>query len=163
MNKKRLPFLLCALALAQPFHALCQPPSGTEAKPIDSDLLVSEQLKLLRALPPEPDLQLRADPEPELSAGLIADRAGKMLKLLDRADEDQVFEADNHCEKDVLGRPSALCGVRWRKSDAFSDLRSRYETVNRGVKSSLFGKGLARHIELDLDTSPEIKFEFKFD
>lgn len=163
MKNKRLPFLLCALAMAQPFHALCQVTAATETKPIDSELLVSEQLKLLRALPPVPDFAMPADPEPELSAGLIADRAGKMLKLLDRADEDQAFEADSSCEKDVLGRPSALCGVRWRKSDAFSDLRSRYETVNRGVKSSLFGKGLARHIELDLDTSPEIKFEFKFD
>lgn len=161
MKKNQWSFLLLALVGITPLFTICQAQTDADSKLADSDLLVTDSVKMLRALPPPPELQ---SPSADgLSPGLVADRAVQVLKVLNRADADLAFETGSGCSQDSLGRDSALCGMRWRKNDAFSDLRSRYENVNRGVKSSLFGKGLARHIELDLDTSPEIKFEFKFD
>ena len=150
------------LIVVVPVTAQCQIASEDKGNDADWDLR-SSHTKLIRNLEPAPAV---AAPEMDVQ-GRMMERAGEVIKLLDQAASVDNFEADGNCDSpqrvDALGRARLLCGVRWRKSDAFSNLRSRYEGVNRTVKTSLFGKALADHVELDLDTSPEIKFEFRFD
>ena len=108
--------------------------------------------------------QYPSDPRLQPSEPNLATRARIVMGWVDQAAEGDAFEAPSgECQADRLGRPGALCGVRWRKNDAFSDFRDRYDRMTGGVKAGLLGAKLAEHMEFDLDTSPEIKFTYEFD
>ena len=85
------------------------------------------------------------------------------VRLIDQAAQGEQFDDDTRCAPDALGRDNPLCEVRWRKTDAVTRLRSEYASVNKKVKSGVFGKSLAQYIDLDLDSSPEIRIKIDFD
>lgn len=89
--------------------------------------------------------------------------AGPWLKLL-RQDyaETEGWERDECSPGEVQGQ-KRLCGLRWRKTRGFTGLRTRAEEVSTGMKARVFGQELAEHLEVDIDSSPEIKFEWDFD
>lgn len=145
--------LMAAAIAVTPVRAQTQEPEkpAIEVAPVTS-------LKLMAITLPEKKaaVQLELPPRRQI------DKPHKLVRLLDHAAAGDSFDAAENCSRDALGRPELLCGVRWRKSDALSDLRAEYSRVNRGVKKRVFGQ-LARHIDLDLDSSPKIQFKFEFD
>ena len=98
-----------------------------------------------------------ATPPPPLALNRL-ELARPWIRLLsdDRLNEDWEPPA---CREGEGG----LCNLRWRKNNAFSAARSRLEEVSTGLKAKVVGKSLARHLEVDIDSSPEIKFEWEFD
>lgn len=57
---------------------------------------------------------------------------------------------------------NALCDARWERNDGIHGLRSRVDRIGSGIKGRVFGEKLAEHIEIDIDSSPEIGMRFEF-
>ncbi len=160
--------VLSALLLVISAAGLAEDKPAVSTAPLSGSAYFLKSVTLPEPEADDPSLAPRFDPrlearyrqqEPDLAA-----RARMVMGWVDQAAEGEVYETPTgRCQPDQLGRPGALCGMRWRKNDAFSDFRARYDRMTGGVKAGLLGESLAEHMEFDLDTSPEIKFTYEFD
>ena len=108
----------------------------------------------------------RALPEPaEPLSPLLEqlDIAGPWLKLMGATDAERQWVEGSCGPTDGVESASPLCGLRWRKNSAFSDLSTSLDELSHGLKSRMVGKGLADNLELDIDSSPEIRFRWEFE
>lgn len=142
-----------------------EPALAEEPDPIAKALSLSVELSKLRgqepeALPPIEPALMPPDPEEALS---LRERATRMIHFIDTAAQGETWERNGACGQDTLHDRPGLCDLRWRKSDALSDFRARYQDATHGFKSQFVGDEMARRLELDLDTSPEIRFRWEFD
>ncbi len=56
-----------------------------------------------------------------------------------------------------------LCELRWTTGRTRgSDIKARYYEMTDGVKTRLVGRSRAEYFDLDLDSSPEFRFELRF-
>lgn len=61
------------------------------------------------------------------------------------------------------GDTGTLPRMNWQSIGGAEDLIDRYNALGNKMKSSLFGRGLSRNLEIELDGSPEIKYRVEFD
>jgi hypothetical protein len=90
-------------------------------------------------------------------------RAERFLKLIDSAAQGETAHSGSGCNQSQSFDRPGLCILRWRKTDALSEFRAGYQQSMYGLKSRLVGKAMAHHLELDLDSSPEIRLKWEFD
>ena len=55
-----------------------------------------------------------------------------------------------------------LCDARWRRNEGLRGLKSRLDDWSLKTRQKIFGDKLGEHIEVDLDSSPEIRFSVDF-
>lgn len=107
-----------------------------------------------------PDVPL-VDPEAALTPlQQRLEAAGAWLDLMEPGDEADHWEVSDCSEQDPLLGTSRLCGLRWRKTDGLTGIRGQLDEISTGMKAKFVGKGLADNLEVDIDSSPEIKFKF---
>lgn len=58
---------------------------------------------------------------------------------------------------------SLLVGIHFEDADFVDQVKTSYENINRGLVEGLFGEKAGQYFEIDIDKSPEIKFEIRFD
>ncbi|MDX1572179.1 MAG: hypothetical protein R3200_16975, partial [Xanthomonadales bacterium] len=88
--------------------------------------------------------------------------ADPWLKLLRTDDASRTGWERDECAPTEQAEPDRLCGLRWRKAGGFAGLTTRLDEVSSRMKSGVFGERLGDVVEVELDSSPEIKFEWKF-
>lgn len=106
------------------------------------------------------------DPQPWArrdDPGSLPDRAAQWVHMLDKASPDDNWQRPRGCQPTPLEPNQAFCNLHWRKTDALSQFLGRYQDTSNGIKSVLVGKTLARHLNLDMDSSPELRFRWEFD
>ncbi len=163
--------LVRCVAILTTLQLLCLPVpllAADKSSPMASDVTVrhayveaylQSQPKSITELPPPL-------PEPEEPLSPLLERlevAGPWLKLMGSTDAERQWVESPCSENNGVDSASALCGLRWRKINAFSDLSTSLDELSHGLKSRVVGKGLADNLELDLDSSPEIRFRWEFE
>lgn len=153
--------------LAGAMLALFALPALSEDKP-KTDPAVLQALqgptaKMLHGAPPlDPLAPAFPSQLDESEVPLRLQQASRLFNLIDTAAQGDTWQSEDGCARELGERPG-LCNLRWRKSDALSDFRGRYQDASRSMKALVVGEKLADHIEVDIDSSPEIKFKWEFD
>ncbi|MEM9302539.1 MAG: hypothetical protein AAGE01_10535 [Pseudomonadota bacterium] len=121
------------------------------------DAYAKSQLPAQTAVPAVP----LVDPEAALTPlQQRLEAAGAWLDLMEPGDEADHWEVSDCSSQDPLRPASRLCGLRWRKTDGLTGIRGQLDEISTGMKAKFVGKALADNLEVDIDSSPEIKFKF---
>ena len=141
-------------ATAPGFGAESAPSGGPIAEALteeESILLIGSSLRhRLVTTAPEPDVERPPDPS------LPYNHAWPLISWFDQPVTGAWVAAECDADSDPL------CNARWRRNEGLVGVKSRLEEWSLKTRKKMFGEKLGEHIELDLDSSPEIRFSVEF-